>query len=177
MTGLDPSDPRFERAVQRALDGFGSKLNSADRDDMAQEIRIALWRKGGPAPVRVARLAAIDWWRKEWGRARQQKGRSDQRGPRQVELLARWPTDDTPSPLDLVESREPQPDVALLWCMAQRALAHMGPCRYRNMLLLRYIHDLDMRDIGRSCGVSESRVSQLMPRAHAALLKTLMGTR
>lgn len=67
--GLSPEDPRFNRAVRAGVRMFSHRnhLCGADLDDLAQEIRIALWQKGGQYPKRVARQRAIDWWRKAFG--------------------------------------------------------------------------------------------------------------
>lgn len=182
MAGLDPEDPRFEHAVQRGLAAFirNPKFQAADMEDLAQEIRIALLERGAPAPVRVAKLAAIDWWRAEYGRWRPDRSRYDGcRGHRRMELLTLRPRpsakesseDDDMGDLsifDLRQSQSPSPEVAILWARAQRYLPILC-ARHRTMLLMRYVNDCNMKEIGQHLGVSESRVVQLMPEAHQAL--------
>lgn len=178
MTGLPPDDPRFEHAVRRGAASFRLTgwIQDADLEDLEQEIRIALLAKGGPAPVRVAKLAAIDWWRDLYGRRRNGEYlESARKGHRRMELLAKnLPLGDgvsaetsdghTPSAFDNAEATTAPPDVALLWVHAQRVLERLQE-RDRDLLLLRHVRDMGMKEIGNELGLSEARVSQLLPVA------------
>ncbi len=182
MSGLSPEDPRFERAVAHGLDCFKTNrwLRAVDREDLAQEIRIALLDHGGAAPKMCARYAALDWWRREWGRKRE--GKMTSRGWRYMEALARNPVPvdgDTEGfiarlvnhvdrTLDGLQSREPAPDSGLLLQEMLQALEECSP-RNRALLTLRYFHDCTLREIGERLGLSESRGCQLLPYAEAEL--------
>lgn len=155
MAGLDPSDPRFEKAVHHALKFFpDSVLPWAEREEMAQEIRIALWQRGGGSPYHVARFKAIDCWRHRCGRGSHQR-------PLQVELEDHLVGEDAPQTPQVEELLELE---ALI-----RKLFEVLGTREATSILLYHRDEVPMHQIAVRLGVSEARVCQLLEKSRGRL--------
>lgn len=160
--GPGPSDPRFERAVRVALRACAGnrQVSDADREDIAQEVRIAVWLKNGPPPARVAGWAVADWARREWGTGPNKWGR------RSREVLG-WQGE----PGGPCSGLSPEAQVDL-----QRALAKLPP-EACVMLRLRHLYGMSQREVGLEVGMSESGASRALRRAEraAACLQGCVG--
>lgn len=152
MSGLDPSDPLFERAVR-----YGLRIvlpGTRVFDDIAQAIRIALWRRGRASPWACARKVAIDELRAFLGDLRNQEHRKAGWGN-----LEQLTLEETLDPADPT----PYQDV-LLQRTVQRALERIEP-RFREILHMRFWEELSAKEIGQRIGKSEPRALALVHTA------------
>lgn len=130
-------------------------LKPADREDMAQEIRIALLLHGGKAPWLVARRRAIDWWRHTWGRKNHSIGYMQHEIPFAFEGADNERGDEAtdfepaaPPSVDPIEMRD-----------LDRWLETVGT-RNAEFLVLCYGHGMKHREISeRGAGIGEAGVS------------------
>lgn len=134
----------------------------AAADDVTQEAFLAAWR-ALPAfrgtclfstwLYRLATNAAIDWLRRE----KRHRGADD---VTELEL-----PDGAPSPQEQAEQTETQEAV-------RRALAQLSP-EHRQVLVLRYMQELDYNEIAAALDISEGTVKSRINRAKAHLKEIL----
>lgn len=134
----------------------------AAADDVTQEAFLAAWR-ALPAfrgtclfstwLYRLATNAAIDWLRRE----KRHRGADD---VTELEL-----PDGAPSPQEQAEQTETQEAV-------RRALAQLSP-EHRQVLVLRYMQELDYNEIAATLDISEGTVKSRINRAKAHLKEIL----
>ena len=138
--------------------------DAALAEDAAQEAFLAAWR-GLPRfrgdsrfstwLYRLTTNAAIDWLRRE----KRHRGMDD---VTELEL-----PDDGPGPQDQAEQAEAQQAV-------RRALGQLSE-EHRQVLLLRYMQELDYGEIAVALGISEGTVKSRINRAKARLKELLSG--
>lgn len=134
----------------------------AAADDVTQEAFLAAWR-ALPAfrgtclfstwLYRLATNAAIDWLRRE----KRHRGADD---VTELEL-----PDGAPSPQEQAEQTETQEAV-------RRALTQLSP-EHRQVLVLRYMQELDYNEIAAALDISEGTVKSRINRAKAHLKEIL----
>lgn len=134
----------------------------AAADDVTQEAFLAAWR-ALPAfrgtclfstwLYRLATNAAIDWLRRE----KRHRGADD---VTELEL-----PDGAPSPQEQAEQTETQEAV-------RRALTQLSP-EHRQVLVLRYMQELDYNEIAAALDISEGTVKSRINRAKAYLKEIL----
>lgn len=134
----------------------------AAADDVTQEAFLAAWR-ALPAfrgtclfstwLYRLATNAAIDWLRRE----KRHRGADD---VTELEL-----PDGAPSPQEQAEQTETQEAV-------RRALTQLSP-EHRQVLVLRYMQELDYNEIAATLDISEGTVKSRINRAKAHLKEIL----
>ena len=137
--------------------------NAYDADEAAQEAFVAAWRalpnfrgdaKFSTWLYRLATNAAIDLMRRE---KRHQTG-----AERELPDIA----DDADSPQEAVERTEQQREV-------QKALSSLNE-EYREILLLRYMEELDYSEIAAVLNLPTGTVKSRLNRAKAALKSALL---
>ena len=138
--------------------------DAALAEDAAQEAFLAAWR-GLPRfrgdsrfstwLYRLTTNAAIDWLRRE----KRHRGMDD---VTELEL-----PDDGPGPQDQAEQAETQQTV-------RRALGQLSE-EHRQVLLLRYMQEMDYGEIAVALGISEGTVKSRINRAKARLKELLSG--
>lgn len=139
--------------------------DAALAEDAAQEAFLAAWR-GLPRfrgdsrfstwLYRLTTNAAIDWLRRE----KRHRGMDD---VTELEL-----PDDGPSPQDQAEQAETQQTV-------RRALGQLSE-EHRQVLLLRYMQELDYAEIAAALEISEGTVKSRISRAKMRLRELLDGS-
>lgn len=139
--------------------------DAALAEDAAQEAFLAAWR-GLPRfrgdsrfstwLYRLTTNAAIDWLRRE----KRHRGMDD---VTELEL-----PDDGPSPQDQAEQAETQQTV-------RRALSRLSE-EHRQVLLLRYMQELDYAEIAAALEISEGTVKSRISRAKMRLRELLDGS-
>ena len=139
--------------------------DAALAEDAAQEAFLAAWR-GLPRfrgdsrfstwLYRLTTNAAIDWLRRE----KRHRGMDD---VTELEL-----PDDGPSPQDQAEQAEAQQAV-------RRALSRLSE-EHRQVLLLRYMQELDYAEIAAALEISEGTVKSRISRAKMRLRELLDGS-
>lgn len=151
---MDPSDPLFERAVQKMVRKLPASIAPRIADDVAQEIRLALWRRPCRNPNVLAYSVLIDELRKFLGdkkrilASRQGWGRIEQLS------IAQGVWEDLPG------EPWPEPDPHI-WRHVHAALERLAP-RDRLILHLYFWQDLNNRQISKRLGLSETRTSVLI---------------
>ena len=163
MKGLDPSDPAFEKAVKRAVRGLAPWASVRVAEDVAQEIRIVLWQKGGDFPHQVARRAFLDQIYVLFGRTRDTD--TTRRGFLRRELLEMKPGQHWQHLV--ADYKEPDP-VAVRSVAA--ALEKLSP-KDQKVLRMRYWEDMTGRDIGKEIGRSESTTCRMLELAEQRFRK------
>ena len=150
-------DPRIERAVKSAVLSFSQTraLNFSDLEDLAQELRIALFLQNSDAETLNAKNLAINWWRNLYGRMR--NGKRDQIGKRTVERL--WYEPELPD----VAMDPPFADSTLIRSV-EAALAKLSETD-RTLLRMRFLEEAPGKEIARAVGMCESRMYQHMKLA------------
>lgn len=152
-----------------------------DRDDLAQEGLLAVWRSGAtePAHVRVvARSAMVDALRRMYGRPRRvDRPRTPRSRPGKAAPVRRWGSldmpahdDETVTVGDLLPADVDVERVVLARLDLEALLARIArlPARDRD-IALRRVRGERLRDVGVRHGVTESRVCQEEPRVRALL--------
>ena len=128
----------------------------AAADDVTQEVFLAAWRRFSTWLYRLTTNAAIDWLRRE----KRHRGMDD---VTELEL-----PDDGPSPQDQAEQAEAQQAV-------RRALSRLSE-EHRQVLLLRYMQELDYAEIAAALEISEGTVKSRISRAKMRLRELLDGS-
>lgn len=154
---------RLVEAYQTQVYRIASRMcGEAAADDVTQEAFLAAWR-ALPAfrgtclfstwLYRLATNAAIDWLRRE----KRHRGADD---VTELEL-----PDGAPSPQEQAEQTETQEAV-------RRALTQLSP-EHRQVLVLRYMQELDYNEIAAALDISEGTVKSRINRAKAHLKEIL----
>ncbi len=154
---MDPEDPRFEHAVAVTLARFKS-LAPHLLEDMAQELRIALWQSEVDKPYTVAYRRAMDWWRRYWGRES-----TGQRGWANREI-----------PFSSFPGRV-EGSATSAWASEhdfERMTGILGPRKARVMYLY-YAEGMTIYEIAEELGTTWSNVGFIMRRARAKIRRLL----
>lgn len=177
MSGLDPSDPRFEKAVHWSVGIFSKSRirHSDDLDDIAQHVRERLLThsfdglpeaKLQAAALQAARGYAVEWWRQRYGRKEYADFLAYRSGGRPVRTYRKFELhlDTMPEPkAELTEQPDP-----ILARAVHRALQRI-PRDLATPLAAYYFREEHPKEIAARMGLSESRIWQLIVKARNAV--------